>query len=358
MMTTRMRRTVLTCVLGAGLAAILGAGETRAADDPPQPAKAKVCPAWAVEQIRPDMWLFQGKYGLVDDPFPKTIAPNTAGIDYWQANHFIVCRKETRDYLYREYTPTCVHYVKGTLPTFEAVVERHTRGLSSEREKAVALLQKAMPDVCRHPALAPLSPACEQNRGIADDEELLKSGKAWCNEQSRVFVRLCQVAGIPARMIFLFYTEHPYPDRRSGHVVAEFYADGRWSLADNTWLCVFPAADGHLMSALECHQKENRGIVGKIYYDRNQVIVAMPPEEMVGKRYAHLTDPVARREAIAKAVEGQKQEFGTKTAEVLGQQLDEFGVLNYPLPTAGHETNTDAHRETPGQVSEVKQARQ
>src|SRR5262249_55274112 len=156
-----------------------------------------------------------------------------------------------------------------------------------------------------------------------DDKELLKSGKAWCNEQSRVYVRLCQVAGIPARMIFLFYSEHPFPDRRSGHVVSEFFADGHWSLSDNTWLCVFPAADGHLMSALECHEKENRGIVGKVYYDRNHALLALPPEEMVGGKYAHITDPEARRKAIARAVEEQKKDFGTPTAEALGAHLDE-----------------------------------
>ena len=64
---------------------------------------------------------------------------------------------------------------------------------------------------------------------------LLKSGAGWCNEQAHVFVRLCQVADIPAHMVFLFYA-----DNRSGHVVAEFHADGRWAMADTSWLCVFP----------------------------------------------------------------------------------------------------------------------
>src|SRR5262245_54300910 len=88
---------------------------------------SKVVPDWALECIRGDIWVYQGKLGLKYDPFPRTIAPNTAGLDYWQANHFIVCRDETRDYLYNEYTPTQVHYVKGTLPAFEALVSRYTQ---------------------------------------------------------------------------------------------------------------------------------------------------------------------------------------------------------------------------------------
>jgi hypothetical protein len=38
------------------------------------------------------------------------------------------------------------------------------------------------------------------NRNL-DDEALLASGCGWRNEQARVFIRLCQVNGIPARML-------------------------------------------------------------------------------------------------------------------------------------------------------------
>ena len=311
------------------------AGATPTAD------KIRTCPEWAMEQVPTAMQPYQGRFGLLYNPFPGPIAPNVAGIDFWQANHFIICRKETRQYLYSEYTPTQVHYQKGTLPAFEAIAARCTNGLRNDRDKALALLKQGMPQAVLHPALPPLSPRCDQNRGISDDA-LLKSKKAWCNEQSRVFVRLCQVSGIPARMIFLFYGERPYSDRRSGHVVAEFYADGQWSMADSSWLCVFPAADGHLMSAAECHELgPNRDVVGKIYHARIQSLMRLSDEEMAGKRYPNLKDKKAFREAVTAAATDQRKDFGSLTADFLGGHMDEFGVLNYPLPPSKRAANFD-----------------
>src|SRR5687768_1549837 len=70
------------------------------------------CPAWA--KVQTPEWLtpFLGKRGL-PEPYassPKLLGKSVAGIDRWQANHFVVYRDETKKYLYNDYTPTKVGY--------------------------------------------------------------------------------------------------------------------------------------------------------------------------------------------------------------------------------------------------------
>jgi hypothetical protein len=164
-----------------------------------------------------------------------------------------------------------------------------------------------------------------KDRGL-DDEALLSSGRAWCNEQARVFVRLCQVAGIPARLIFLFYSPAP-----GGHVIAEFYADGRWSMADASFLCVFPDAGGHLMSAAECHGA-GKLQAGEAYFKRLQEMTTYSDERMVGAKFPAQPDQAERGRFVAQSAEGMRKEYRSQTPKKLADQLWVFGVMNYPLP--------------------------
>jgi hypothetical protein len=283
-------------------------------------------PAWAREPLPEWVRPYQGRFGL-PDPYPQQkelIGDPTAGIDLWQANHFIVYRKETAEYLYKDYTPTQVHYKPGTLPSYERIVAEYTAGIDNPREKAVALLTRAMLEKVQHPGIPPMCPPLAKDRAL-DDEALLATKMGWCNEQARVFIRLCQVAGIPARMIFLFYKP------TGGHVVSEFYADGRWSMADSSWFLVFPDADGHLMSAAECHGA-GREKAGEAYYRRYQEIAAYTDERMVGDKFAPIADPVERQAKIAESAKATRAEYLARTAKSLSDPLWAFGVLNYPLP--------------------------
>ncbi len=163
-----------------------------------------------------------------------------------------------------------------------------------------------MPALLRHPALPPYK-SLRVDRNL-DEEQLVRSGEAWCSEQARVFVRLCQVAGIPARMVYLFYA-----DNKNGHTIAEFHADGRWSMADATYFCAFPAADdGHLMSAAEAQEPgpKARDGVRAAYSQSFANLLAMSDAEMGGA--AVRQEMIARQELVC--------------------TLGVFGVLNYPLP--------------------------
>ena len=287
------------------------------------------CPAWVKETVPVWVQPHLGKYGL-PAPYPQlkaALGNCTAGIDIWQANHFVGYCAETARYLYDAYTPATLEYHKGGFPLCEKVVEQYTAGLTTDREKAMALLTRAMPDLIAHPSIPPYSADVRPDRAMGEDE-LLKSGLGWCNEQARVYARLCQAAGIPARLIFVFYSDN------DGHVISEFYADGRWCMADSSWGCVFPGADGKLMSAAQCFaDAESKHRVQESYLARAREVAAFSDAILVGRRYADILDAAARASKIAEHASDLRQNLRSGRASgKLGENLRAFGVMNMPLP--------------------------
>ena len=328
-------RLTMIAGLAIGLLAVGATAQGRAAEAGHADAEwdeqihARRCPAWAKEELPGEMLPYLGKLGL-PDPYPQRPGPlgkGVAGIDRWQANRFIVYRAETADFLYTRYSLDRVEYEPGSLPAYEKLVADYTRGQSTPREKALELLTRAMAERFPHPTMPPLGPPCRADRG-AMDEELLHSGCGFCNEQARVYTRLCQVAGIPARLVFLFYS-----DKRTGHTIAEICVDGHWAMADASWLCVFPGADGRWMSAAECHAEGlNRLRVGEAYFARRQQILALTDEQLVGRHVVGEADARVRRQQVAAAAAKVRAGLREKTAQALGDQLWQFGIINNPLP--------------------------
>jgi len=79
------------------------------------------------------------------------------------------------------------------------------------------------------------------------EEDLLRSGHGWCNEQARVLVALTQVAELPSRLVFAHSR-----DGKAGHVATEVYVDGKWVLVDQTEGLVFVRKDGSPLNVLDC----------------------------------------------------------------------------------------------------------
>ncbi len=208
-------------------------------------------PEWArvpvPERFRP----FQGKNGLphwansYQNP-GSTCGGAVAGIDLYHANFYIVYRPETADFIYNEYTPADAGYKKGTLPRFEQLVKKYTEPGMTDTEKAIALLKKALPAEFRHSGTPPYYGSRIPPDRALMDEDLLASGGGWCNEQARVFIRLCQVAGMQGRIVHL---------GGQSHTTAEFYADGQWVLVDVSYYAVSRDERGNLLSAAEGHDR-------------------------------------------------------------------------------------------------------
>jgi len=141
-------------------------------------------------------------------------------------------------HLYSDFTPLELKYVRGSRPMLEAVVAEAVRPGLNAREQALAIMRR-----CRD----------NRDRGLArgdlfcggTEEELLKRGAIMCNEISRVFVCLCQVAGLPARV----HSAHI-----SGHMMAEVYADGKWGWVDPMKGMAAVLDDGRPASAWELLQ--------------------------------------------------------------------------------------------------------
>ena len=136
------------------------------------------------------------------------------------------------EYLYAEHTPLEIRYVGGARPMLEAIVSEHVRESMSGREKALALMRRVRDN--RDAGLA--SPGLF-NGGT--EEELLKRGAIMCNEVSRLYACLCQIAGLPARL----YCAHI-----SGHMMNEVYVDGQWAWVD-AMKGIFPVSDDDRPSA-------------------------------------------------------------------------------------------------------------
>lgn len=120
----------------------------------------------------------------------------------------------TADFIYSRFTPLQTRYARGSRPLLEQTVAEVLKPGMTGREKALAIMRR-----CRDAR----DDGVKVSMDGGSEEELLKRGGGMCNEISRVFVCLCQVAGLPARI----YSAHI-----SGHMMAEVYADGKWGWVD------------------------------------------------------------------------------------------------------------------------------
>ena len=91
-------------------------------------------------------------------------------------------------------------------------------------------------------------------------ERRIIDGSDWCTDVGRVACALCQVAGLPARLVYLFDPVMAY----SGHVIVEVFSHGRWGAVDPIGGIVYAAADGAPASAWEL--KSQFGLIGIANY--------------------------------------------------------------------------------------------
>jgi hypothetical protein len=127
----------------------------------------------------------------------------------------LILNRKTADYLYTRFTPLKLRYKPGSRPFLEKVLTAVVRPSMSGKEKFLAILRR-----CRDNRDA-ASPKIQFFGGT--EEELVKRGAIMCNEISRVFVVLCQIAGLPARLVASHIT---------GHMMAEVFVDGCWAWCD------------------------------------------------------------------------------------------------------------------------------
>jgi len=148
----------------------------------------------------------------------------------------ILC-PQTADFLYTKFTPTKVSYQRGSRPVLEKVVKDVTDGCTGESEKALALMR-----FCRD--LYKKDRTRDFSRYVygGTEEQLIEKGEQLCECLGRLFVALCEVAGIPGRIVM-----HDI----GGHIAAEVCIGGRWAYIDPRagFYCLKP--DGSFASTWE-----------------------------------------------------------------------------------------------------------
>lgn len=134
------------------------------------------------------------------------------GVDIEIVDGQVLLTDETADYLYGDFTEMESRYVPGLRPFLEEHLAAHVAADLDARETALAINR-----LCRDNRDFGLKGKSGFDGGT--EEELIKRGASMCNELSRLFCCLCQIAGLPAR-----YVGHHI----SGHATQEVYVDGRW----------------------------------------------------------------------------------------------------------------------------------
>lgn len=152
----------------------------------------------------------------------------------------ILYHEETIAYIYSDFSLTNTNYISGKRPILENLVDMICSNKKSDLDKVLAIVdyvyrgyKENNVDIFPNKNLAILN---------AMEEEILKLGKVSCECHSRLIICLCQIAGLPARLVSNYSCIDPTDDfkMKGGHTMVEVYIDGKWSLfdSDHGFFCV------------------------------------------------------------------------------------------------------------------------
>lgn len=162
------------------------------------------------------------------------------GLDREQAQSMVRLCAETEATLYGpDFSARAVRYQAGSRPALEQIVVGLRK--ATPRECALSAMQWVYDNVAHPHVYGPTAP----DRALSE-EALIESTCGWCNEQARVFIALCQVMEMPARLCFIHHS-----NARCGHTATEVYLDGRWAFFDMTFNLTIELPDGRLAEARE-----------------------------------------------------------------------------------------------------------
>jgi len=195
-----------------------------------------------------------GQFGRAYQTMFENDAHVPGSVDCVLMERMIRLCPETAAYLYEKHTPTQVRYPGGSRPELERCVEVATAACNSDKER-IAEIARFCADLGKN-----VSEDLDAMLVGGTEEEIIRRGSDWCTDVARVGCALYQVAGFPARLVYLADTAQAY----SGHVIAEVYRSGAWGAADPTTAVVYcrpegsPASTWELMNHLlwiDAHRK-------------------------------------------------------------------------------------------------------
>jgi hypothetical protein len=153
----------------------------------------------------------------------------------------VILTPQTQAFLYGREGVPAPRYAKGSRPRLERIVAELTEGKASEQERALAIMR-----FCRDLKKKGLPGPGHRDWFYGGTEEtLIDKGEDLCETLGRLFTALCEVAGIPARIIM-----HDI----GGHITAEAFTDGHWGYCDPRFGVYFLKEDGRMASLWELMQ--------------------------------------------------------------------------------------------------------
>jgi transglutaminase-like putative cysteine protease len=188
------------------------------------------------------------------------------GIDREQVQSAVRLCAETERALYSTFSPSRIRYRLGSRPKLEPVVATF-RGATPK-----ARMLQAMHWVSEHVVHPHFIGPLPADRNFSE-EQLIESRCGWCNEQVRVFIALCEVMELPARLCFLWHE-----NGKTGHTASEVFIDGRWAFVDVTFAVTVERPDRRLAEAREL-SREHRQAAHDAY------ALALPQYYARTKRY-------------------------------------------------------------------------
>jgi len=168
-----------------------------------------------------------------------------SGVDFQLRNNCSLLCPQTADFLYSQFTPETACYKRGSRPVLEKIVKRLIRNLKTERERALILMRFCRDLYKKYP---------DRNNHDADyifggtEEQLIEKGEELCECLGRLFVALCEIAGIPARYVIHI---------SGGHIVAEAYVESKWAYIDPRCGVYFLKPDGQFASTWDIWNDPN-----------------------------------------------------------------------------------------------------
>ncbi len=149
----------------------------------------------------------------------------------------VVLCPQTEALLYGDFTPTKVRYQRGSRPELEQIVARVTEGCATDFQRALAIMR-----YCRDVRKTAPERTFSQYVYGGTEEQLIAKPEILCETLSRLMVALCEVAGMPGRLVMHVL---------GGHITTEILADGQWAYIDPRWGMYFLKADGTPASVRE-----------------------------------------------------------------------------------------------------------
>ena len=179
-------------------------------------------------------------YPLIKDRF----VPPVVGVDLEQSLNFVDSTGLDLEWFYTSFTYLKTFYKKGSRPFLEQIVAESVNSTAAPLERVKQCLHLTGNKVKHFSNLGFRGPP---DRGLSE-EDLIRSGQGWCNEQTRVFLALTQICGFPSRVVFASCVEGGQP---CGHVTSEVFVDEKWVLVDQTADFIFVDGRGKTVNVLD-----------------------------------------------------------------------------------------------------------